>query len=122
MAKTNGHGKPSRGRLGLYRSYNFVDKDPVIDKVRTICAREHVDNKDVSKISGVSTTTLFNWFEGKTRRPTYACVAAVVGSLGYTQKFVKTKQVDFEREIEKASAEIAELKEKLERQKARAAG
>lgn len=114
IKKSNGH-----GRLGLYRSYNFVDKDPVIDKIRTLCQREHVDNKDVSKISGVSVSTLFNWFEGKTKRPQFATIAAVTSSLGYTAKFVKTKQVDFEREIAKAAEEIAQLKEKLERKEAR---
>jgi len=32
MAKGN-------GSLGLYKSYNFVDKDPVIDKMRTMVKR-----------------------------------------------------------------------------------
>jgi transcriptional regulator with XRE-family HTH domain len=118
----NRKGDKPRGRLSLYRSYNFVSKDPVIDRIRTIVQREHVDNKDVSKISGVSVTTLHGWFDGKTRRPQYATIAAVITSLGYSAKFVKTKRVDIEREVEKATAEIAELKEKLERQRAREIG
>lgn len=119
MSKTNGHGQKS-GALKLYRSYNFVDKDPVIDKIRTLVAREGVDDTDVEKISGVSRQTLYNWFEGQTRRPQYATIAAVTTSLGYTTKFVKTKVVNFEREIAKAAEEMAQIKERLERRKARA--
>lgn len=115
MAKTNGHGKPTRGRLGLYRSYNFTTKDPVIDRIRTLLQKEHVDNNEVSKISGVSVSTLHNWFDGKTRRPQYATIAAVTSSLGYSQKFVKTKRIDLAKEVEKATAEIAAAKAKLEK-------
>jgi transcriptional regulator with XRE-family HTH domain len=115
------NGRENKGRLSLYRSYNFVEKDPVIDRIRTIVQREHVDNNDVAKISGVSSTTLHGWFDGKTRRPQYATIAAVITSLGYSAKFVKTKRVDVAREVEKAAAEIAEAKEKLERQRQRAA-
>jgi hypothetical protein len=115
------NGRENKGRLSLYRSYNFVEKDPVIDRIRTIVQREHVDNNDVSKISGVSATTLHGWFDGKTRRPQYATIAAVISSLGYSAKFVKTKRVDVAREVEKAAAEIAEAKEKIERQRQRAA-
>jgi transcriptional regulator with XRE-family HTH domain len=117
MAKNgNGHYR-NKGPLRLYRSYNFVDKDPVIDKVRTLVAREGLKHKDVERISGVSSTTLHNWFDGQTRRPQFATVAAVTSSLGYSAKFVKSKQVNFEREIAKAAEEIAELKEKLERRR-----
>jgi hypothetical protein len=106
-----GNGKDARGSF-VYRSYSFKDKDPVIDKVRSLMAKEHVDNKDASIISGVSAGTLRNWFEGETKKPQYATIAAVVSSLGYTQKFVRARNVNFEREIEKAKTEIAEKAEK----------
>ncbi|MEH2525895.1 MULTISPECIES: hypothetical protein [unclassified Bradyrhizobium] len=106
MAK-NGHknGQKRRGEI-LYRSYNFVDKDPVIDRIRTIVEDEGLDNREIHVISGVSATTLHNWFEGETKRPQYATIAAVTSSLGYKQEFVKSKKVDFEREIAKARKEI----------------
>jgi transcriptional regulator with XRE-family HTH domain len=78
-----------KGRLRLYNSYNFVDKDPVIDRVRTLVKREGLKYSEIEKISGVSTTTLTNWFEGKTRRPQYCTIMAVVTSLGYKQAFIK---------------------------------
>jgi transcriptional regulator with XRE-family HTH domain len=104
--KTNGHDK--RGALHLYRSYMFRDKDPVIDRVRTLVKDEGVSYKDVHFISGVSVTTLHNWFDGETRKPQYATIAAVTTSLGYKQEFVKSKEINFEREVAKAQKEIEE--------------
>jgi len=79
----------AKGPLRLYNSYNFVDKDPVIDKVRTLIKREGWSPKDIHEKSGVSPTTLHNWFEGKTKRPQYCTIMAVVSAMGYRQAFVK---------------------------------
>lgn len=97
---------PKKGALSLYRSYSFVDKDPVIDRIRTIVQDEGLSYQDIHIISGVSAGTLSNWFEGETRRPQYATIAAVTYSLGYKQEFVKAKKIDFTREIAKAQKEI----------------
>lgn len=78
-----------KGRLHLYNSYNFVDKDPVIDKVRTIIKREGLKHSEIEKLSGVSAQTLHNWFEGQTKKPQYCTIMAVVSALGYKQMFVK---------------------------------
>jgi DNA-binding phage protein len=77
------------GVLKLYSSYNFVDKDPIIDKVRTLVNREGKSYREISEASGVTTSTMYNWFDGKTRRPQYATVMAVVHALGYRSVFVK---------------------------------
>lgn len=84
MAKGNG-----KGALRLYTSYNFVDKDPVIDKMRTLVKREGLKYSDIQKLSGVTTSTMHNWFEGKTKRPQYATVMAVVHALGYRAHFLR---------------------------------
>ena len=73
----------------LYKSYNFVDKDPVIDKMRTMVNREGLKYSEISNLSGVSPTTMHNWFEGKTKRPQYATVMAVVNALGYKHSFIR---------------------------------
>jgi transcriptional regulator with XRE-family HTH domain len=102
-----GNGKsPKKGILHLYRSYSFTSKDPVIDRIRTIVQDEGLSYKDIHIISGVSTTTMHNWFEGETKRPQYATIAAVTSSLGYKQEFVKAKRIDFEKEVQKAQKEI----------------
>jgi transcriptional regulator with XRE-family HTH domain len=98
--------KKGNGALHLYRSYMFKDKDPVIDRIRTIVEDEGLSYSEIHTISGVSTSTLSNWFDGETRKPQYATIAAVTYSLGYKQEFVKAKRVDYEKELEKARKEI----------------
>lgn len=65
-----------------YKSYNFVDKDPVLDLVRVFVEDSHKKLAEVSRDSGVSNTTLYNWFGGKTRRPMFSTIAAVARSCG----------------------------------------
>jgi phosphoserine phosphatase len=66
-----------------YKSYSFVDKDPIIDEVRGVFDAAGVSKQWVEDESGVTTHTLRQWFDGKTRRPQAATVNAVLRSLGY---------------------------------------
>lgn len=88
--------------LELYRTYRFLDKDPVIDKVRTVLQDEGLfakgKRKIVHELSGVATATLDGWFEGDTKLPRNATIGAVVSALGYEPKFIKTKDIDIEDE------------------------
>jgi transcriptional regulator with XRE-family HTH domain len=99
--KSNGH-----GALHLYRSYVFKDKDPVIDRMRTIVSDEHLSYAEIGTLSSVSAGTLHNWFHGETKKPQFATIAAVAGALGYKTEFVRDKDVDFQRELAKARKEI----------------
>lgn len=80
--------KANRGSLRVYKSYNFVDKDPVIDYCRTKVFTESADKQygggpaKVARDSGVSPATLYNWFKGKTKRPQFSTVAAVLLACG----------------------------------------
>ena len=65
-----------------YKSYNFIDKDPIIDEVRTVFQNAGVSKQWVEDHSGVTSTTLHAWFDGKTRRPQAATINAVLRSLG----------------------------------------
>jgi transcriptional regulator with XRE-family HTH domain len=96
----------ARGFLRVYRTYSYVDKNPVIDKVRTLIQDEGLmkELKIVHEISGVSTSTLDNWFNGETRSPQHATIAAVITSLGYEETFQKKKDIDIEKEREVAAA------------------
>lgn len=88
--------------LKLYKSYSFRDKDPVIDTMRTMIADEKVSYAEVAEQSGVSHTTLHNWFNGKTKRPQYATVMAVAGSLGYRVEWVNanaSKVIKLKRKV-----------------------
>jgi len=74
--------------MTVYKSYNFTDKDPVIDKIRTIVQDSGESYADIAEHSGVSIATLYNWFEGDTKRPRYSSLEAVARSLGMTLDFV----------------------------------
>ncbi len=65
-----------------YKSYMFLDKDPVIDTLRTAVSTSKQKYSAISMNSGVATSTIYNWFHGRTRRPQFATVAAVARALG----------------------------------------
>jgi hypothetical protein len=74
--------------MNTYKSYLFRNKDPIIDKVRTLIADQGVSHTYIEVHSGVTKRTLHNWFHGETRRPCHATVAAVISVLGYEFGFL----------------------------------
>lgn len=68
--------------MKLYKSYNFVGKDPVIDLVRGIVDESKMSYTRLHVESGVSIGTVRNWFFGDTKRPQFATVAAIVRACG----------------------------------------
>jgi hypothetical protein len=76
-------------QLGMYKTYSFRNKDPVIDQLRTVVKDTETTYKAISEKSGVSETTLWNWFSGTTRRPQHASVMAVTRALGWDYRLVK---------------------------------
>lgn len=70
----------NRGALNLAKSYNFVEKKPVIDEMRTLI--DHDSYKAVSNETHVSMTTLRNWFSGKTISPRTITVNKVLARYG----------------------------------------
>ena len=98
------------GSTFVYRSYSFVDKDPVIDSLRTLVQREGFAKKGglrrLSLLSDVSETAMANWFSGPTRRPQNASIEAVARAMGYRrQGFEKFKEVNFESALKKIRSE-----------------
>lgn len=75
----------------VYRTYKFTDKDPMIDKIRTIVGDAHLKYTEIHELSGVSTTTLYNWFLGSTKRPQFATLNAVAMTAGHRLDLVPTK-------------------------------
>jgi hypothetical protein len=114
----------ARGFIRVYRTYNYIDKNPVIDKVRTIIQDEGLIQKlgIVHEVSGVSTSTLDNWFNGKTRSPQHATIAAVITSLGYQEEFVKKKEIDIEKERGIAASWLERQEKQRERAKPKTNG
>lgn len=75
--------------MKIYNSYSFVDKDPVIDELRTVIQDEGASFTFIENSSGVSGQTIRNWFDGKTKRPQNASIEAVVRCLGYERRIKK---------------------------------
>jgi len=67
----------------VYKSYNFIDKDPIIDEIRGVYEGSGFTYKKIHEDSGVSVGTLVRWFDGTTQRPQAATVNAVLRSMGY---------------------------------------
>jgi hypothetical protein len=76
-----------------YKSYNFIDKDPMIDEIRTIVDRSGASYKWINEESSVSTQTIAKWFDGSTKRPQAATMNAVLRSLGYKLGVVEDHKV-----------------------------
>lgn len=83
----NGKHKP-RGIIP-YKTYSFIDKDPVIDVVRTAMQKAKLSSRAVSAESGVSASAINNWLYGGVRRPQFATVNAALRACG--QEFVARK-------------------------------
>jgi transcriptional regulator with XRE-family HTH domain len=122
MAKSNGHGS-----MWLTRSYNFIDKDPEIDKFRTIYQKEHIKEDDLAALAGLSTSTVRNMFGGQTSRPQHATFAKMASAMNYEYGLQRgsAKAPDYEVEVPKAKEERKQyriaLRKKRERAERRAA-
>lgn len=75
--------------VSQYLTYNFVDKDPVIDELRTRIADAGLSWQEIKAKSGVSVGTMRGWFTKNTRRPQSATVEAVGRAIGYKRIWVK---------------------------------
>lgn len=74
-----------------YKTYSFVDKDPIIDRVRTAVNDSGESITAIHNKSGVSTACMHNWFKGRTRRPQFATVNAVLRAVDKELRVVSRK-------------------------------
>jgi transcriptional regulator with XRE-family HTH domain len=72
-----------------YKSYSFIDKDPIIDYIRTIIQDGDLSMKEITESSGVSQNTIHNWLYGATKRPQAASLNAVLRVLQYQLSIAK---------------------------------
>lgn len=115
MRKQNGGSL--RGVLQLYRSYSFIDKDPAIDKIRTIVEDAGVNEDQLHVLSGVGQATFASWFRGKTKRPQHTTLAAAAGALGYDWELQRKKVIDIDKELPKAQRWLDQRNERLQKEK-----
>ena len=113
MAKGNG------GTMWLRRSFNFVDKDPEIDKFRTLYQKTRIKEDDLAALAGLSTSTVKNMFGGKTRRPQHVTYMKLAGALGKEYAIVDSRDPDFDKEIPRAKEQRKEYRIWLTKKKQR---
>ena len=65
-----------------YKSYLFVDKDPVIDAFRTARSDTKSSFQDIRDAGGPTVGTMRNWESGGVKRPQFATVAAATKAMG----------------------------------------
>ena len=65
-----------------HNSYNFIDKDPVVDRLRTTVQASSLPYKEIAVRAGVAPTTVQNLFSGKTRSPSYRTIIAIGSAFG----------------------------------------
>lgn len=82
------------GVIHTYKTYNFVNKDPIIDEMHSTLERTGSSYADAATGSSVSVSTIRNWFHGKTRRPQNASIEAFLRALGYKREIVKMARLE----------------------------
>ncbi len=117
MSNRIGH---NSGVLWLHRSYNNVDKDPEIDRFRSLYQKDRLKETDLAMLAGLAGSTVKNMFGGKTRRPQHATFAKMAGALGYKYELVRDERPDFASQIPKAREEFKAYRDMLAKKKDRA--
>lgn len=73
--------------------YRFIEKDPVIDVIRTEAQRYgNLGPEQLNKLAydaGISPTTLRNWFSGDTKRPLSLTTRFVLEALDVKIQYVR---------------------------------
>jgi transcriptional regulator with XRE-family HTH domain len=78
-----------RSVLQAYKSYNFVDKDPIIYRMEQAIKDSGASYREIEQASGVTSQTLHAWFYGKTKRPQFATLNAVARAIGLELDIVR---------------------------------
>jgi transcriptional regulator with XRE-family HTH domain len=68
--------------LKVYKSYNFRDKNPVVDVLRTAMRKLGWNHKRLSDETGISRTTIKAIFSGPTKDPRHGTICRLAIALG----------------------------------------
>jgi hypothetical protein len=78
-----------------YTAYNFKDKDPVIDELRTLFQNMNHGRLDgsflaeVERNGGPTSSCMRAWFFGETKKPQNPTIEAAGRAMGYRRKWVR---------------------------------
>jgi transcriptional regulator with XRE-family HTH domain len=68
--------------LKLDKSYNFVDKAPIVDLIRTAIEDSPYSAQRVAELAGLAPATVQHWLAGRTLSPQAKSVEKVAAALG----------------------------------------
>jgi transcriptional regulator with XRE-family HTH domain len=105
----------------MQRSYRLLDHDPEIDKFKTIWRDEHLKEKDLAVLAGLSTGTVHKMFSNQTKRPQHATFAKMAKAMGYEYTLAREAKPVYKDELPKAYEEFKAHREMLKRARDRAA-
>lgn len=101
-------------KINIYRNYRFIDKDPILDALKTVVRDgEGLNNNRAAAITGIAPTTFNGWFDGGVRKPQNATATQVAAALGYVRRdelkedgqvivgYTKARKVDHKAEMKK---------------------
>ena len=89
-------------RVTIRRTYNWIDKDPVVDKCMALANKMGLRGAygKMSLLTGMSASTFANWDKGNTKKPQHASVACFVEALGHKYEIVDAGNgYDLEKEL-----------------------
>jgi hypothetical protein len=98
--------------LRILRTYRYIDKNPVIDVMRTALQDvgigvEKKRLRIAAEISGLSHSCLEGLFHGETRNPQHRTVYGLMSSIGFKETWVVEREIDIDKEREIARAWLA---------------
>lgn len=89
-------------RVSIRRTYNWIDKDPVVDKIMALANKMGLRGQyyKMALLTGMSPSTFANWDKGATKRPQHASIASLVEALGHKYEIVDAgDDYDLEKEL-----------------------
>jgi hypothetical protein len=113
MAKGN-------GSMWLTRSFNFVDKDPECDVMRTLYQKQRIRENELAVLAGLSVSTVKAMFGGKTRKPQHLTFCKLAGAMGKKYGLVDERTPDYATEIPVAKEQFKAHKARLKKARERA--
>lgn len=93
-------------RITIRRTYNWIDKDPVVDECMALVKRRGLRGNygRLGLLTGMSPSTFANWDKGGTKRPQHASVRSLVEALGASYEIHDSTPELFDLEKETKSA------------------
>ena len=95
-----------RVRVTIRRTYNWIDKDPVVDECMALVKKRGLRGNygRLGLLTGMSPSTFANWDKGGTKRPQHASVRCLVEALGASYEINDSAASLFDLEKETKSA------------------